>query len=199
MICEKGRRNSFANAELWSSTLSRYSRHLQRFTAASVRTRFLERHMRQEVSGMEKAVFKNLSKTVRLRSYRMFTTCCSDRFGDRALEATTRESHSQSHERSKSLRSTSTTNASIESNTKQGTLSELADRLWNFHECANALTNCLQTRDTTRKTDQSMLEAAKCMFSKLLEETNDDLDRALQPQETNRAQATGNGSRCSRD
>ena len=43
-----------------------------------------------------------------------------------------------------------------------------------------------------------MLEAAKSMFSKLLEETNDDLDRALQPQEDHRAQANGNESRCSR-
>ena len=53
----------------------------------------------------------------------------------------------------------------------------------NFHESANALTTCLQTRDSTRKTDQCMLEAAKNMLSELLEETNDDLDRALQPQE----------------
>ena len=36
------------------------------------------------------------------------------------------------------------------------------------------------------------------MFSKLMEETNDDLGRALQPQEDRRAQATGNGSRRSR-
>ena len=34
--------------------------------------------------------------------------------------------------------------------------------------------------------------------SACLEETNDDLDRALQPQEDRRAQRTGNGSRCSR-
>ena len=70
-------------------------------------------------------------------------------------------------------------NVSTESDTKQGTLSELAERLGNIHESANALTTCLQTRDTTRKTDQSMLEAAKNIFSELLEETNDDLDRAL--------------------
>ena len=72
------------------------------------------------------------------------------------------------------------------------------ERLGNPHESANALTYCLQTRDTTRKTAQSMLEAAKSIFSKLLEETNDDLDRAQQPQEDQRAQATGNESRCSR-
>ena len=109
-----------------------------------------------------------------------------------------RESHGRSRERSKRLRSTSTTNALAEPNTKQGTLSELAERLGNFHGSANALTNCLQTRDNTGKTYQSMVEAANCMFFKLLEEENDDLDRALQPQEDRNAQATGNRSRCSR-
>ena len=60
------------------------------------------------------------------------------------------------------------------------------------------LTTCLHTSDMTRNPDQSMVEAAKCMFFKLLEGANDDLDRAiLQPQEDHRAHATGNGSRCS--
>ena len=81
---------------------------------------------------------------------------------------------------------------------KKGALSELAEQLGNFHESAVALTDCPQTRDITGKTYQSMAEAAKCMSSKLLEETNDDLDRALQPQEDHRAQASGIGSRCSR-
>ena len=44
-----------------------------------------------------------------------------------------------------------------------------------------------------------MVEAAKCMFLKLLEEANDDLDRAtLQPHEDHRAHATVNISRCFR-
>ena len=60
-----------------------------RFNDAAVRTRCLEGHMRQEVYGMQKAVFENISNTPRLRSCRMCTTCCSDRFGDRALEVTT--------------------------------------------------------------------------------------------------------------
>ena len=59
------------------------------FNDASVRTRFLERDMRREASGMRKADFQNLSNTLRLRSCRLFTTCCSDRFGDRALGSTT--------------------------------------------------------------------------------------------------------------
>ena len=103
-----------------------------RFTDTAVQTRFLD--------GMQKAVCQNLANTLRLRPCRMFTTCCSDRFGDRA----------SSRVRTK------------------GTLSELAERLGNFHESANALTNCLQTRDFIGKTGQSMVEAAKCMFSKLL-------------------------------
>ena len=41
------------------------------------------------------------------------------------------------------------TNASIESNTKQGTLSELAERLGNFHESADALTLLIAYRLVT--------------------------------------------------
>ena len=68
---------------------------------------------------------------------------------------------------------------------------KLAERLGSFDESANALADYLQTRDVTRKTDQCMVEAAKCMFFKLLGEASDDLDRAiLQPQEDHRAHAT---------
>ena len=42
-------------------------------------------------------------------------------------------------------------------------LDELAERLGNFHECARALIDCLHTRDITRQTDLSMIEAAKHM------------------------------------
>ena len=62
---------------------------LRRFTDALVRTRFLERHMLREVSGMQKAIFQNLPITLRLCSCRMFTVCRTNRFGDRALEVTT--------------------------------------------------------------------------------------------------------------
>ena len=47
------------------------------------------------------------------------------------------------------------------------TLDGLAERLGSFHESARALANCLQKRDVLRKTDQSMIEAAKCMFHKI--------------------------------
>ena len=46
----------------------------------------------------------------------------------------------------------------------RGTLDELAERLGNFHDSARALASCLQKQDVSRKTDHSMIEAAKCMF-----------------------------------
>ena len=106
-----------------------------------------------------------------------------------------RESHSQSLERSKNRRSTSTMNVSTESDTKQGTLSELAERLWNFHESASALTNCLQTRDTTRKMDQSMLKGRQVH---VLQITGGNEPMTWTAHYNHRAQATGNGSRCFR-
>ena len=48
---------------------------------------------------------------------------------------------------------------------------ELAERFGSFHE--SACTGHLPA-DVLRKTDQSMIEAAKCMFHKLLEEVKDE-------------------------
>ena len=191
--------NSVANAELWSSTSSRYGRYLHSVSLMCLSERdFWKDTCARKCPKCRRQSSKTLQilcDYVRAERSRLAAVIGSE---TEHWKRPRRDCHGQSHERSKSLRSTSTTNASTESNTKQGTLSELAERPWNFHESANALTNCLQTRDTTRKTDQSMFEAANSMFPKLLKKTNDDLDRALQPQEDHRAQATGNGSRCSR-
>ena len=59
---------------------------------------------------------------------------------------------------------TSATAVPAETSTSRGTLDELAERLGNFHDSARALSSCLQKHDVSRKTDQSMIEAAKCMF-----------------------------------
>ena len=72
---------------------------------------------------------------------------------------------------------TSAARAPAKTSTSCGTLDELAGRLGSFRETARALASCLQKRDVPRKTDQSMIEAAKCMFHKLLGEVKDDLDR----------------------
>ena len=74
-------------------------------------------------------------------------------------------------------RATRATAASAETNPSRGILDELADRPWNSHDSARALDSCLQSHDVFRKTDQSMIEAAKCMFDKLLGEASHDLER----------------------
>ena len=74
-------------------------------------------------------------------------------------------------------RATSATAISAETNSSRGILDELADRLGNLHESTRALANCLQKHDVSCKRDQSMIEAAKCMFHNLLGEASDDLER----------------------
>ena len=63
---------------------------------------------------------------------------------------------------------TSTAATMAKTSTSFGTLDEQAERLGSFHASARALASCLQKRDVSRKTDQSMIEAAKCMFRKVL-------------------------------
>ena len=84
-------------------------------------------------------------------------------------------------------------------NLNRGILDELAVRRGNFNASARALADCGQTRDVTRKTDQSMIEAAKFMFHKLLGEASDDLEGVTsQPHESLQKETTRNAHRCSR-
>ena len=96
-------------------------------------------------------------------------------------------------------RATSAATMPAESNLNRAILDELAGRLGNFHESARALADCLQTRDVTRKTDQSVFEAAKRMFHKLLGEASDGLERVTsQSRKGLHIQTTRNAHRCSR-
>ena len=65
-------------------------------------------------------------------------------------------------------RAESVTATSVETDPSHGILDELAERLGNFHDSARTLACCLQKHDVSRKTDQSMIEAARWMFHKLL-------------------------------
>ena len=114
---------------------------------------------------MQKAVVQNLSNRLRLRSCRSVHDLLQ------AIGSETehwkrprRESHGQSHERTQESEIDEYHERFYSSRVRN---KELAAN-WRsdsgtFFESANALTNCLQTRDTARKTDQSMLEAAKSM------------------------------------
>ena len=74
-------------------------------------------------------------------------------------------------------RATSVTAMPAETNPSRGILDELAERLENFHDSARAPASCPQNHDVSGRTDQSVIEAAKCMFHKLLGEAGDDLER----------------------
>ena len=87
--------------------------------------------------------------------------------------------------RSRKKRATSVTTTPAESNLNREILDELGERLGNLHDSDSALASCHQTRDVTRNTDQSMIEAAKCTFLKLLGDASHDLERVTpQPRES---------------
>ena len=74
----------------------------------------------------------------------------------------------------------------------------MTERLGNFHESTRALAYCLRTRNVTRKTDHSTIEAAKCMFHKLLAEASDDLERVTpQSRKSFHVKTIRNAHRCS--
>ena len=96
-------------------------------------------------------------------------------------------------------RAVSATAIPVETDPSRGILDELAERLGNFHESARALADCLQKHDVSRKTDQSMIEAARCMFHKWLGEARDDLDRVTpRSQESLSTEIKQSPQRCSR-
>ena len=89
MICEGGRRSSVANAELWSSTLSRCGRCVHiRLTDTLVRTRFWEGQRRWKMPGVYQTVcqncFKNHNDCVHAECSRL---AAATRASDSALEA----------------------------------------------------------------------------------------------------------------
>ena len=133
MICENGRRNSVANAELWLSTLSRYCGYLHSVPLMHLSERDFGKdscaRKCPECRRQSPKSFQIHHDCVRAECSRLAAAIGSE---TEHWQRPRRESHGQCHERSKSLRSTSTTNVSIESNTNQGTLSELAERLGIF-------------------------------------------------------------------
>ena len=132
--CESGRRSSVANAELWSSTLGRSGRYLHSVSLVQLSEGAF---WKDTCAGKCPECIKQSAKTFQIHYDRVRAEC------SRLAAATgsktehwkrpRRESLGGSREGSKSLRSTSTTSAPAESDTKEGTLSELAERLGNFH------------------------------------------------------------------
>ena len=140
--------------------------------------------MCRELFGVQQTVSQCSPNILRSSPSWVFTTCSCARSSDRPLErpeykeGPARQLHEEDNlPRTSKRQATSATATSAETSTSRGTLDELAERLGNFHDSGRALASCVQKHDVSSKTDQSMIEAAKCMFHKLLGEASDDLER----------------------
>ena len=183
MTWRSGRQRTVANTGLWSNTLARCSRHQHSFSLLLLsKLDFWKRHVRENVRNAANSlseIFRHTTtvselsvhdwtlEAITIRAYRKFCTTSQGL-------ARWRRSLSANYE--KRARSATTTLAGT--NLNREILDELTDRLGNFH-------------DSSRKTDQSMIEAARCMFHRLLGEARDDLERVTpQPHESLHAETT---------
>ena len=227
MICRSGRHRSVENAALWSNTLARYSRHqhsvsLLHLSELDFRKIRVRENVRNAVNSLTR-IFQTHYDRIRAECSRLDPVSesetghrkrsRSENFSESPTGNKSLVTHAESWARSakdsldeedhllqtSKKRATSATSTLAGTNLNRDILDELAERLENFHDSARALASCLQTRDVTRKSDQSMIEAAECMFHKLLGEANDDLE-CVTPQSRERlhVETTRNKHRCSR-
>ena len=184
MICRSGRDRSVANAELWSNTLTHYSRHQHSVSLLHVsELDFWKNTCAGKCSEQSSRIFRTHCDRVRAECSRIpsvsdsatdidwkrprLENCSESCAGNTSLKARSAENSLDQRDhflQAWKKRATGTTTNLHESNTNRGILDALVERLGNFHESARALTDCLQTRNVTRKKDQSMIDAAKCMF-----------------------------------
>ena len=166
-----------------------------------------------KLSRMQQTVSQSFPNTLRSSPSRVHTTCSCARPGDRPLEAIAIRACRKFCTTSQGLarwgRSLSTNFEKASDKWPQPPLLGRTPLVqsstnWqsdsrNFHESARAVESCLQNRDVSHKTDQSMIEAVKCMFHKLLGEASDDLECVTpQSHESLHAETTRYNYRCSR-
>ena len=213
MGCRSGRHRSVANAELWSNTLTRCSRHQHSVSLLHLSGMdFFGGNTCagncSECSKQPLRVFQAHYDQVQAECLRRVpvpdpVTGRWKRQRKEHAEGTAQPVKDPSDEEDslpQTLKRQATGAAAVPSktSTSRGTLDELAERLGSFHESARALASCLQKHDVSRKTHQSMIEAAKCMFHKFLGEVRDDLDRVTpRSQEGLCAEIKQNKQRCS--
>ena len=187
MICKSGRHRSVANAELWSNTLTRYGRLQHTVSLLHLsELDFWKIHVPQLVRNAANHLPESSTHT---------TTASELSVHDLPRCLILRLNIGSDHDKKVSVRVVLGTRF----RERQVILDELAERLGNLHESAPALADCLQTCDVTRKTDLSMIEAAKCLFHKLLGKASDNLERVTpQLRENLHAETTRNKRRCSR-
>ena len=178
LICKNWCHRSVANAESWSNMVTRYGRLLH-----SVST------LHPSELNVRKDMCTGTCSKCSKRSANIYHThhCCvhaeCSRLVSKSASVTEfwkqlrRKSLGRRHEQSKSLRSTSFITKLAELNTKLVIFSEMAERLRNFRESADALPDRLHTGDITSQTDPNAVEATKHLYHKLLRKVTDDLER----------------------
>ena len=182
MIRRSGRHRSVANAELWSNTLTRCSRHQHSVSllhlseldfwentcagncseCSKQSLRVFQAHHDQVQAECERRVPAPHAVTGRWKRSRPELTEGPVRPAKDPLDE---EDHLPQTSNKRAATATATP---AETNPSHGILDEVAERLGHLHESARALASCLQKHDVSRKTDQRRIEAAKCMFHKLL-------------------------------
>ena len=188
MICRSGRHRSVANAELWSNTVTRCSRRQHSvFFVALVRAGLGRNRCAGNCSECSKRslrVFQTHYDQVQAECLRRVlvpdpVTGRWKRPRPEEVEGSTQyvkdppdeEDHLPQTPKKRAASAT-------ETHPSRGILDEQAERVGNFHESARAQTCRLQKHDVSRENKRSMIEAARCMFHKLLGEARDDLDPA---------------------
>ena len=170
-VCRSGRRCSVANAELWSNPFDPLrSRHQHSVSLLHLsELDFWENTCAgncSECSKQSLRVFQTLYDQVQAECLRRvpvpdLVTGRWKRPRPNQTEGPARQLHEEDNlPQTSKKQATSATATSAETSTSRGILDELQ-------------------HDVSRKTDQSMIEAAKCMFHQLLGEARDDLDRVV--------------------
>ena len=182
MICSSGRHRSVANAELWSNTLTICGRrqhsvsllHLSELDfwentcagncseCSKQSLRVLQAHYEQVQAECVRRVPVPDPVTGRWKRPR------PEHAEGPAQPVKDPSDEEDNLPQTSKEQATSAAATLATTSTSCGTMDELAERLGRFHESARALASCLQKRDVPLETDQSIMEAAKCTFHKLL-------------------------------
>ena len=175
IICRSGRRRSVANAVLWSNTLTHYSRHQHSVSLLHLsELGFWKNTCAGKCSEQSSRICQTHYDRVRAECSRIpsvsdsvtdidwkrprLENCSGSCAGNMSLKARSAENSLDERDhflQASKKRATGTTTMLHESNTNRGSLDALVERLGNFHE---------RTRALLAKKDQSMIDAAKCMF-----------------------------------
>ena len=166
MICRSGRHRSFANAELWSNTLTRRSRRQHSVSLSHLceldvwETTRVQETVRNAANSLSE-FFKHTTTKSKLSVYDVFLCPiqwqADESSHDWSMRKVLRDQPRtlwmvEDHlPQTSKTQATSATDIPTEANPSRGILDELAERLGSLHESDRALASYLQDHDVSRK------------------------------------------------